>query len=67
MDFVNPFIHWLVSIGRDNTIVIWKLFDGKLMHRDLALNYYLTNQSSLLEGALKSDLLSFSKNENVYQ
>jgi len=30
----NPFVKYLVSMGRDNLIVIWKLFDGRVMHPD---------------------------------
>lgn len=37
---VNPFIKWLISIGRDHKIVLWKLFNGKLMHTDHAISLY---------------------------
>ena len=30
----NSYIRWLVSIGRDSKMVIWKLFDGRLMQHD---------------------------------
>jgi len=36
--YANPYVSWLVSISRDNTVIVWKLFDGKVMHTDLALN-----------------------------
>jgi len=40
----NPYINWLITVSRDNTIVVWKLFDGKIMHSDIALNL-LTKKS----------------------
>ena len=31
---INPYIRWLVTIGRDHKMVVWKLFDGRVMHTD---------------------------------
>ena len=28
----NPFVRWIISAGRDHKFVVWKLFDGKIMH-----------------------------------
>jgi hypothetical protein len=42
---INPFISWLVSISRDNTMIVWKLFDGKPMYTDLALPIYRPSPS----------------------
>lgn len=44
MKLLNPYVRWLISISRDNKIVLWKLFDGKPMTRDLAINLYCQNQ-----------------------
>lgn len=37
---MNPYVKWLVSIGRDNQMIIWKLFDGHVMHTDSTLALY---------------------------
>jgi len=36
VDDLNPFVRWILTVGRDNKIVLWKLFDGRIMHSDLA-------------------------------
>ena len=36
----NPFVKWIVSAGRDHKFVVWKLFDGKIMHTDLTFKLY---------------------------
>jgi hypothetical protein len=43
----NPFIRWLVTIGRDNKVVIWKLFEGKIVHTDLAHPLYFPHSQEL--------------------
>ena len=37
---INPYIKWLVTMGRDNKMVIWKLFDGAVMHHDSAQSLF---------------------------
>ena len=32
---INPYINWLLSASRDRTIVLWKLFEGKPMKREV--------------------------------
>lgn len=46
----NPYVSWLATISRDNQMIIWKLFDGKIMHTDLALN--LKKQKVIRNGQL---------------
>ena len=41
----NPYVKWLLSMGRDNKLVLWKLFDGKIMHSDAALPLYQYSQA----------------------
>mmetsp|Transcript_4420 Transcript_4420/g.7511 ORF Transcript_4420/g.7511 Transcript_4420/m.7511 type:complete len:278 (-) Transcript_4420:979-1812(-) len=43
----NPFIRWLVSFGRDNKMTIWKLFEGRIMHSDLALPLFKVHSNCL--------------------
>ena len=44
---VNPHVRWLLSMGRDNKLVVWKLFDGKIMHTDAALPLYFASQAKI--------------------
>lgn len=43
---VNPYIKWLVTMGRDNKMVVWKLFDGAVMHTDQALPLFANMMNS---------------------
>ena len=40
---LNPFVRWILTVGRDNKIVLWKLFDGKIMHTDLAQSLFFAS------------------------
>ena len=42
----NPYVRFLVSVSRDNKMVVWKIFNGKTMHTDLALPLFFANQES---------------------
>ena len=42
----NPYVRFLVSVSRDNKMIIWKIFNGKTMHTDLALPLFFANQES---------------------
>jgi hypothetical protein len=53
----NPYIRFLVSVSRDNKMVIWKLFDGRVMHTDLALPLFFANQDQSKSG--DSPLVSY--------
>lgn len=45
----NPYINWLISASRDRTIVLWKLFEGKPMKREIVyIQSTLLSQPSIL-------------------
>ena len=46
---VNPYVRWILSMGRDNKLVLWKLFDGRIMHTDAALPLYFVSQAKLAQ------------------
>ena len=58
----NPYIRFLVSVSRDNKMVIWKIFNGKIMHTDLALPLFFANQEAKKQ---EKPLLSYRATNNV--
>ena len=51
----NPFIRWMITIGRDYKMVLWKLVDGMIMHTDLALPLFIAQQETLNKAARKQN------------
>jgi len=43
----NPYIHYLLTMGRDNQLILWKLFDGRPMSRDHAFELFRYHQEKL--------------------
>lgn len=60
-EYLNPFVRWLVTIGRDNKIVIWKLFDGRVMYRD---NIVIDQFKNRLQPKPKEDSLKRFQERN---
>mmetsp|Transcript_23938 Transcript_23938/g.36647 ORF Transcript_23938/g.36647 Transcript_23938/m.36647 type:complete len:194 (+) Transcript_23938:1693-2274(+) len=59
----NPFVRWMVTIGRDYKMVIWKLIDGVLMHTDLALPLYHAQQEALSKAERKKSMVKSTPTE----
>jgi hypothetical protein len=59
----NPYVQFLVSVSRDNKMVVWKLFDGRIMHSDLALPLFFANQEQ--KAKEKLPLISFRSKSTV--
>ena len=43
----NPYIHYLLTMGRDNQLILWKLFDGRPMSRDHAFELFKYHEEKL--------------------
>lgn len=61
---INPYIRWLVTMGRDNKLITWKLFDGKVMYTDEGLPLFNSMKTSDQESSSLTTSRVTSRSQN---